>query len=123
MNNPHSCSYYIFLVQKLLEKRKNKYSIEMSREEIKDVFSNKCKIPGYLHWNILKDMENFELIKIIDKFNIEILYKDDDGLGGIDSIQKMSDTMNQIEIAKEMGISQPRVNKILKKSREASYFD
>ena len=95
----------------------------MSREEIKDVFSNKCKIPGYLHWNILKDMENFELIKIIDKFNIEILYKDDDGLGGIDSIQKMSDTMNQIEIAKEMGISQPRVNKILKKSREASYFD
>ena len=123
MPKPNSCSFYVFLVQKLLENRKNHYSMELGRNEIKDIFSNKCKIPGYLHWNILKDMENFELIKIVNKFNIEILYKTIDGLEGIDSIQKMAETMNQSDIAKEIGISQPRVNKILKKRRETSYFE
>lgn len=97
--------------------------MEIEREDISRIFRH-TQIAKNLHWNILKDMENFGLIKIINKNKINILYKEvNDGLEGIDTIQKMAEDMTQKEIAKEVGISQPRVSKILKQSKDSGYFE
>lgn len=67
-------SFHNLIVEKLLEKKKDKFSNIIKRIEARKILY--CNhVPIRLHNNFFKEMVSLKLIRIKDKQNIEILKK------------------------------------------------
>lgn len=64
--------FHIFIAQKFTDKKENEYSNLIERCVARKVMYIN-HIPLHLHNDFLSEMEELDLIKIKDKFHIEIL--------------------------------------------------
>ena len=108
----HVPLFNVIILQKCKEKA---YYNTLKRKTFKKIL-NLYKIKSSYHTQILNEMQQNNLIKIIDKQNIEIInFSTDTYLAGIDEVAKMyGEGMTQKQIAKKMGLSQKSVSCLLK---------
>lgn len=107
--------FHTFIAYKLKDRCKP-YSNILKRKEAKEILRIH-NIPASIYEKFLKEMEEFKLIKIRDKQNIEIrmngIYKDPN----IVTIEKLhKEHKTQKEIAEELEISQVMVSKIMSRN-------
>lgn len=70
-------TFHSLIADKLREKNDNPNTDIIKRKLAKKIMCEMHTIPTRLFNDFLKEMENYDLIKITDKQNIEILKKED----------------------------------------------
>jgi hypothetical protein len=107
--------FHTFIAVKLKEKFNNEFSNIIKRSEIKKLL---ClyHVPIDLHQKFLEEMQQFKLVKLKNKQNIELCIDKIKGYNIDSDIIKMRDEgKKQQEIAKEFGVNQSVISRRLNK--------
>ncbi len=103
-----------YLLYDLFRKETDSYSNRLERNKVKKILSHNKRIPTSYHEEILKEMENMALIKIINRQFIEVLGIEVNAILDKHNTAKrmFSEGKSKTEIARELSISKHIAGKL-----------